>query len=64
MRNSLSELLAAWLDGSQKGRDGVQLNKSAREYNINRFDLSLGLDTVLCKNGPFHYKWKTCVPHG
>ena len=38
--NSLLALMAAWLDASQRDRDGVQLNRSAREQNVKRFEQS------------------------
>ena len=45
--------LIVWLDDSHRSRDGVRLNRSAREENVSRFEQSRGLNTALYKNLPF-----------
>ena len=39
--NSLHTLIAAWLNASQRRRDGVRLNRSGKSALINREDLLL-----------------------
>ena len=38
------------MDASQRSRDGVRLNRSARETSVQRFEQCGGLGTVLDKN--------------
>ena len=38
--NSLRALIETWLDASYSSRDGVRLNRSAREQNVKRFEQS------------------------
>ena len=38
------------MDASERCRDGVQLNRAAREQSVKHFEQSSGLDIVLHKN--------------
>ena len=50
--NSLYAVIAAWLNASQRSRDGVGMNRSARGFSVKHFEQSQGLDTAFYKNVP------------
>ena len=45
--NKLRALTVAWLISSQRSRNGVQLNRSARKSNGKRLEQTQGLNTAL-----------------
>ena len=45
----LCAFIAVWLNVSQRSRVGVVMNRFAREWNVKRFEQSIGLDTALYK---------------
>ena len=51
--------LFAWLNASQRSRDGVGMNRSARGWSVKQCEQSQGLDTALYKNIPF-FKAAVC----
>ena len=53
--NSLRAVIAAWLNASQRSRNGVVMNRSARGWSAKRFEQSQGLDTALYKNVPLPF---------
>ena len=50
--NSIHALIAAWLDTSQRSRDGVRLNKSAIVHSEKLCDWSQRRETLLFKHVP------------